>query len=347
VPPIGKGTSARSTDNAPIEMRDWLVAADDRTGAFEVAALFAQIIGTVTVTAGEAPTGSGVVDIGSRAMAAADAATAAAAVDASASAWSAHKIDSTLRGNWAAELMARQRATGQRVVLLPGWPEMGRTCVGGVVYADGVAVGNVRDHLPEVELLADADALRSWLEGKGSTAACDVPNEEAMHAAAKVLADHDVLVAGPAGSLGAVFAARHATRRPTRMERVVAPVLVVCGSAHPVAHEQIRQLRASLPDVEIIATESPDGELQPDAAAALAAHARARIDELRPRTVVIIGGETAAAVLGDTPRTVSGFAAVGMPYSRDTTGRGPPVVTKAGSFGGPDALVDLLRGENG
>jgi len=331
-------------------MRDWLVAADDRTGAFEVAASFAQAVGPVTVTVRDALTGSGVVDIGTRSLAAGEAARVAAAVDASESIWVAHKIDSTLRGNWAAELIARQRANGRRVVLLPGWPDLGRTCVGGVVFVDGTPIGSIRDHLPEVELLADADALRSWLDTPGTPgtmAACDVPSTEAMHAAAKVLADFDVLVAGPAGSLGAAFAAKHATRRPSGAERVSTPVIVVCGSSHPVAREQIRQLHLSLPEVEIIATETPDGELKPAAVAELAARARARIEQVKPRTVVLIGGETAAAVLGDSPRTVAGFAAVGMPYSRDTTGRGPPAVTKAGGFGGPNALVDLIRGEHG
>ncbi len=323
-------------------MRDWLVAADDRTGAFEVAALIAQVVGPVSVTV-RAPSGSGVVDIGSRLLSAGEAARVAAAVDHSTSTWVAHKIDSTLRGNWAAEVLARQQATGRRVVLLPGWPEMGRTCVGGTVFADGTRIGDIRDQLPEVELVADADALRVWLAGTGTTVACDVPNTDAMVGAAQVLADFDVLVVGPAGPIGAAFAARHPTRRSTRTERVVTPVIVVCGSANPTTREQIQQLQAARPDVEVIATAAPDGELQPAVVAELAIRAQERIKQAQPRTVVIIGGETAAAVLGDSPRMVSGFAALGMPYSRDINGLGPPVITKAGGFGGPQALVELIN----
>ena len=322
-------------------VREWLVAADDRTGAFEVAALFAQLVGPVTVTVGDAPNGSGVVDIGSRAMSLGDAARVASAIDASPSAWVAHKIDSTLRGNWAAELRARQGTTDRRVVVLPGWPEMGRTCVGGVVHVDGQPIGNVLDHLGDADLVADASELSAWLAGAGRIVVCDVPNSQAMHAAAAALVGHDVLLAGPAGSLGAAFAAGRPAVPTDGAVAIDKPALVICGSANPISREQVLRLRS----IEVIAADTPDGALHPQVVSALAAQARLRIERLQPRIVVIIGGETAAAVLGDAPRTVSGFAAAGMPWSLDDDG--PVVVTKAGGFGGPDALIDLLCGENG
>ena len=81
-------------------------------------------------------------------------------------------------------------------------------------------------------------------------------------------------------------------------------------------------------------------------AAAIATQARARLDVGDVRTLVIIGGETAAVLLGDEPRLVAGYAAPGMPWSLDQAGGGPIVITKAGSFGGPDALVHLLGGHD-
>ena len=323
-----------------------MVAADDRTGAFEVAALFAQVVGPVTVTIGAVPAGSGVVDLGSRAMSADDAARVAGAIDKSPSSWVAHKIDSTLRGNWAVELAARRSTTGRRVVVLPGWPELDRTSVGGVVHVDGVPIGNVLDHLGDADLLADADELRAWLDTEGRIAVCDVPSAKALNAAASVLAGHDVLVAGPAGPLGAVFAANHAPGVMTSVASITSPVLVVCGSANPVAREQIRRLQAARPGVEVMATSELDGELHEQAVVDLAERARSRIEQLQPRTLVIIGGETAAALLGNTAQVVEGFAAPGMPFIRPDASA-PFVITKAGGFGGPDALVELLRGENG
>ncbi|MEI7546661.1 MAG: four-carbon acid sugar kinase family protein, partial [Actinomycetota bacterium] len=96
--------------------RQWLVAADDRTGAFEVAALFAAITGSgpVVVTVGEAAGGDGVVDLGTRAMQPGDARAAASAIE-TPGVWAGHKIDSTLRGNWPLELRARVvRSDGTR-----------------------------------------------------------------------------------------------------------------------------------------------------------------------------------------------------------------------------------------
>jgi uncharacterized protein YgbK (DUF1537 family) len=322
-----------------------LVAADDRTGAFEVAALFAEVVGPVVVTVGAAPRESGVVDIATRTMTADAAALAAAGVDSSPSAWIAHKIDSTLRGNWVAELRARQRATGRRVVVLPGWPEMGRTCAGGVVSVDGVSIGSVLDRMRDAELMGDAGQLRAWLDGDGMLAVCDVPDSDAMHSAAAVLAGHKVLIAGPAGPLGAAFAADRGVQPREHRVLVESPVLVVCGSAHHVAREQIQRLQNARPDVEILETPVPDGALHAEAVAALAVRAMVISKEREPGTIVIIGGETAAALLGAAPRSVVGFAAAGMPCTRH--GSDSLIITKAGGFGGPDALVELLRGENG
>jgi uncharacterized protein YgbK (DUF1537 family) len=61
---------------------------------------------------------------------------------------------------------------------------------------------------------------------------------------------------------------------------------------------------------------------------------------------VIVGGDTAAAVLGDGSRLVGGTVLPGMPWSLDADGGGPLVITKAGAFGDVDTLVrlaDLLQ----
>ena len=50
------------------------------------------------------------------------AATRAVSVDSIDAARYAHKIDSTLRGNWASELVARHAATGHPVLVVPAYP---------------------------------------------------------------------------------------------------------------------------------------------------------------------------------------------------------------------------------
>ena len=193
-------------------------------------------------------------------------------------------------------------------------------------------------------LVPHAAALREWLHGTDQVALCDVPDHAAMFALAAVLADaDDVLVAGPAGPLGAAFAARAAgAHRPRAAAVVAAPALVICGSANPVSREQVARLAAVAPGVEILAAPDAEGPLHADVARELAAEARTRAAVVQPATIVVIGGDTAAAFLGDAPRLAGGSVAPGLPWSRDENGGGPLVITKAGGFGDADTLVRLL-----
>lgn len=320
-----------------------MVAADDRTGAFEVASLFAAAVGPVTVAVGGPVDGPCVVDLGSRVMAADDAAAAASSVDASPSGWTAHKMDSTLRGNWVAEVRARQSRSGCRVVVLPAWPALGRTCVDGVVHVHGSPIGSVLDHLPEALLVRTAAALQEWLAGDGAVAVCDIADEQAMSAmAATAAVAENVVLVGPAGPLGAAFVARFGRGPAAAVPSPDGPVLVLRGSANPVSLDQVARLAAACPEVTIIAAPDAEGPLHAGVARDLAAEAHEAAARLQPSTVVLLGGDTAAAYLGDAPRLVGGTVAVGMPWSRDADGGGPLVITKAGGFGGPHALVELF-----
>lgn len=326
-------------------MRDWVVAADDRTGAFEVAALFAAVVGPVTVSVGQPVNGPCVVDIGSRDASPEAAASRAETIDAQPSVWTAHKMDSTLRGNWAAELLARQARSGRRIVVIPGWPELGRTCADGVVSVHGTPVGSVLQQLPNATVVRGVAALREWLGSGSGIAVCDVPDSAEMTSLASVAGRADVLVTGPAGPLGAAFVARNgaaiASPVPT-VPTVSAPVLVVCGSANPVSREQLARLAAAQPDIRILSAPDAEGPLHVGVAHELVTTARRVADELQPATIMLVGGDTAAAFLGDGPRRVGGTVAPGMPWSRDIDDGGPLVITKAGGFGTPDSLVALL-----
>jgi len=107
----------------------------------------------------------------------------------------------------------------------------------------------------------------------------------------------------------------------------------------------VERLARSVPGVDVLEAPPARGGLEPEVAVALAGRARARMAARSFRTVVLIGGDTAAAVLGADPRRVGGTVAPGMPWSRDRRGGGPLVVTKAGGFGGQNALVELFNGE--
>ncbi|MEO5724596.1 MAG: four-carbon acid sugar kinase family protein, partial [Ilumatobacteraceae bacterium] len=115
-------------------MPNWLIAADDRTGALEVAGALVGSQGPAIVVSGPRSVHSlqattVVVDIATRHSTAAVAAARSVIVEALPSERTAHKIDSTLRGNWAYELVARHRVAGRRVLVIPALPHLGRTCL--------------------------------------------------------------------------------------------------------------------------------------------------------------------------------------------------------------------------
>lgn len=328
-------------------MAEWLVAADDRTGAFEVAACLAVEGAPVTVSTYPVVPARGVVDLGSRALAGDEAASRAADVEERGFAWSAHKIDSTLRGHWLAELQARVAVRPRPVVLLAAWPAMGRTCIGGVVHVDGRATASVVDAVRGVRVLSGPDALERWEPDGHEWAVVDVVAADDLAAAAAIAASHDWLVAGPAGAIGAVGAAvvgSAGSSSAATVPRVDGSVVVACGSATAVSAEQLRRLTSARPEVEVIAAPPATGELTAGPALDVAARVGDRLARGDVGTLVVVGGDTAAAVLGGAERRVGGFAALGMPWSLDASEGGPLVITKAGGFGGPDALVDLLVG---
>ncbi len=208
-------------------MLEWMVVADDRTGALEVAGEMACSLGPVAVVVDSAPTagtGAVVVDIGSRHATPPTAARRAAAVAASPAHHHAHKIDSLLRGNWAHELVAIQRTSGERVLLVPALPRLGRVCRDGVVHVDGVPVDGrdarraalsprPADHLvaagaTEVRELAGPDALDAWLTAGAAIGVCDATSDVELAAiAAAWRRSTGIRLAGTAGSIAAAVAA--------------------------------------------------------------------------------------------------------------------------------------------
>jgi D-threonate/D-erythronate kinase len=188
------------------------------------------------------------------------------------------KLDSTLRGNVAAELAAALGgARRDRVVFAPAFPAAGRTTVGGIQRVHGVPVDEtemandphtpVREaHVPRllahafssvgtlsVEDLADHELVRRALEDYECVVA-DAEGDADLEALVRAVPDPArVLWAGSAGlalALGSVYpgpcagdASVH--RAPVR------PVLVVVGSLSGVAREQVRRLVEAYGEVDI------------------------------------------------------------------------------------------------
>jgi uncharacterized protein YgbK (DUF1537 family) len=158
------------------------------------------------------------------------------------------KIDSTLRGNVAAELTAFRAATGVACLpLAPAFPAQGRTTRNGAVWVDDrplSASPAARDALgPAVS----GDLAR--LAPRGALEVFDARTDADLRRIATRLAGESRLgsVAGSGGLAGAIAAQFGSRRQPSvpRLAPGAAGVLVVSGSAHQAAHAQARALVAA------------------------------------------------------------------------------------------------------
>ena len=187
------------------------------------------------------------------------------------------KLDSTLRGNVAAELSAALGATRRpRVVVAPAFPAAGRTTVGGVQLVHGVPVHEtemrndprtpvLEAHVPTllarsfpsvatlgVEDLADPEKVRLTLEAECVVA--DAERDADLEALVRAVPDPSgVLWAGSAGlalALGGVYPGPGAGEVPGS-PGPARRVLVVIGSLSGVSREQLRRLVEEYGDVAV------------------------------------------------------------------------------------------------
>ena len=365
---------------------DLLVAADDRTGALETAGILAdRLVTPVGVSAwptcpGPGEVGVAVVDLGSRHLSAVDARARIRGLPAGGRI--GHKLDSTLRGNWPDELATWVER--RPVLLVPALPDQGRACVDGVVLEhgrpvhEGHAATDVRrsvhssrpaDLLRRAGVaspaqLTDRHAVASWLASPVGVAVADAASDDDISAivSAWAGADHDVVLAGTSAVIGAAApdgASGVAAARPT----TDGPILVVCGSVHPMARAQLAEAEragivvATIADdltarrlgdagELVLATEIPVGDVDEPLAVAAASSLASGLADLRRDValgaLVVIGGDTAAAVFGHAAVSVRGTVAPGTAWA-SVDGFEMPVITRSGGFGSDRSLVDLVR----
>ena len=258
------------------------------------------------------------------------------------------KTDSTLRGPIAAELTAVIEAwPGAPLAYLPAYPRLGRTVRHGRLHVHGVESGDIR------ALLAGAP--------EGITV-FDAESEEDLSAAVAGMASRGqlTLTAGPAGAIRHLVDHLPVPRRQPQEAPCAGRGLVVCGSLHPRSQRQMAS--AGLPVVPLrgagnecaaelaaVFRESAWGMLNtsPEAGASasarLAAVAGAIVAAAAIDTLVVFGGDTAAAVFRhwrvETVRPV-GEVLPGIPAAKFAGGI--TLVTKAGGFGHDGIIRELL-----
>jgi uncharacterized protein YgbK (DUF1537 family) len=216
---------------------------------------------------------------------------------------------------------------------------------------------------PEPELLALLRGAAGCLVSADATRASDL--EALARAGARL---PGLLLAGSAG-LGRAVAARLGLA-PAAPARLPPPGawLVVVGSRHEASRIQLAALReaavasgvagepetpdrlaAALRAGQPAVLASPDEPGERGAtAAALAGGAAEAVERGEPSVLLLVGGDTARAVLARLrPRRLAllGAPGPGLALAELQAGGGGrlPVITKAGGFGRPGLLVELLR----
>ena len=174
-----------------------------------------------------------------------------------------------------------------------------------------------------------------------------------------------VLFAGTSAAIGSAGARLFNSKQRNERPSVRGPVLVVCGSAHPHAIEQVEraaehgaqvlrdgyELAVDAVDKGepiVLAPPTPVGAVSADAAVATAAAMARAVSEIAAShqlgAIVVIGGDTTDAVLGPERLDVGGLVVDGTPWALRPGRDRPLIVTRGGGFGGPDALVELVWG---
>ncbi|HVX43256.1 MAG TPA: 4-hydroxythreonine-4-phosphate dehydrogenase PdxA, partial [Mycobacteriales bacterium] len=354
-----------------------LVIADDLSGATETAAVLcgpgrpAEIL----LSGGASVARVVVRDLDIRLRSPADAAAAVGRAVAGAPGRILMKVDSLLRGNLAAQVEAL-RAGGAPVVVATALPAMGRTVRGGVVHLDGVPLHRttawaIERRPPPISIAAalapvpvavveDPAGLPEVL-ASGRIPVCDASTDEDLDRIVAVTRDlPGVRLVGTGGLAAALGRAMGATALPPDAA-VTGALLVVVGSAAPEAEEQVRRLGiphfvAGIADPDRIAAALKDGPAvlslgftPPDPArsehlittltgAAAATLATTAAD------LVLTGGQTARRILDRLG--IDRLTPVASVHHGAVTCRTPDgrlVVTRPGSYGGPDSLIRITE----
>lgn len=213
------------------------------------------------------------------------------------------KIDSTLRGNVAAELAAfRAAAAVDCLPLAPAFPAQGRTTRGGAVWVDGRPLRRSPAAQDALDPTGSGDLAA--LAPPGALDVLDAATDADLRRIASTLARQGRLaaVAGSGGLAGAIAAQFGSRRVAPPLPVAAGGVLVVSGSAHPAARVQAQALVAAGALGLVVAIDPRTPARDRRATVTLAA------DSLRRGRPVVLVCPTLAAGVRVTPRRASAVA---------------------------------------
>lgn len=286
------------------------------------------------------------------------------------------KVDSLLRGNTFDEVdwLARQ-APFAGLAFVPAFPAQHRVTQNGQQWwqqADGTrqaVATSIHDSLRARGWRVDTGPVHPDVEGGRVAWVPDVTEDAALDAAAGIAlhSGRRWLWCGSAGLAHALARRMPQVSHTPRASTATGQVMLVSASHHPVSREQWRVLRAvhghrchagedprtldadtaAYPAlIDLSATE----QLRPEQAVALL-HSQAQAIAThapRPRTLVVVGGDTLLALcrtLGATGLLSEvALERPGWGCARMRGGRWDGLVchTRSGAFGGPDDLLEVI-----
>ncbi|MGX1321995.1 uncharacterized protein YgbK (DUF1537 family) [Bradyrhizobium sp. USDA 377] len=350
--------------------------ADDLTGALDTAAEFVGLCGPFDVTWPEAPAAHGsrslAIDSGTRERSKAESVEIVGrlAPQLEGATIAYKKVDSLLRGAWAAELGAcLHGGHWASCVVAPAFDYQGRRTAGGQQFARTVQGEwhRVGDNLVD-QLRQDGIEARQGSSDTLSQGGVQVFDAESDFDLDRVV-EMGRRMPGPvlwcgSGGLAGALARSHRADAPSQLKL---PVLGLFGSDQPATASQLAacgeatialaegegatRVQRKLGDdgVAMVKFALAEGLSRTEAARRIAREMAALIAALDPPgTLIVAGGETlkaACVALGAHALQVTGRIVPGLPRSILQGGRwsGVDVISKSGAFGPSELWRDLLR----
>jgi D-threonate/D-erythronate kinase len=333
--------------------------ADDLTGACDTGVAFLRASPGVRVWTGDralfdSPEPAQAVVTRSRNLAAGEAATAvsraAAALRSPDRSLVFKKVDSTLRGPVAAELMAARQVLGARAILFaPAFPALGRTVSRGMLDAEDASESRqrlyIRDLFPtdldnSIAPISRAEELAPALDSGRTILICDSVTHEDLVMLARASQSLPGLLYAGSGGLARAIATLYASDTVPQELPACARTLLICGTAHPVTKLQLGKVDLRrLPDATVLRICCQSGDEE---------RVREAFTSVDPEALVLTGGDTALLALralGAHSLLLRGEVAPGIPWAVAQGGSAQDriIVTKSGGFGAAIALNQILH----
>lgn len=358
MPSLSAIPDSQPATSTPLPARIWLLA-DDLTGACDAGVAFLRAgMGVRVWTGARASFDSAesvqAVVTASRHLAETEAARIVSETSAvflsNAGALVFKKVDSTLRGPIAAELIAAQQTLGKQAILLaPAFPATGRTVRNGILESEDasgerqrIPIRNLfsKDLQDRIALIHRAEELAPVLSSGKTILICDSATQEDLDALARAAQPLPrLLYAGSAGLARAIASLYAVDAKPAELP-TASRTFLICGTAHPVTELQLGNVDySSLPGATVLRIECASGDEE---------RVRTAFASLDPQALVLTGGETALLALralGVHSLVLRGEYAPGIPWAVAEGGlaQGRIVVTKSGGFGAASVLNELLH----